>query len=226
MDTTGSIYLIIGLEGCGHHGFTPIVRSLLAGYARENHQESIRLRQIFNRCCSQKPQLRDVFKREISEFFKTTRCKDFIIDRSFPGEHAEDMRTVDRQWLIYDIYNEVIKYTTNLHVIHLRRDIYNTINSHPEFDGDILLHAKLLIDIEKHILNELEKLKSENIPVTIVNYENIDSDETIGILSSITGVDRETVSNRIKQHFKISTKDYKNIIDEDIMYKLKKIVNQ
>lgn len=222
---TANIYIVIGLEGCGHHGFTPIIRSLIKGYARENHQESVRLSHIFNRRCFQKLHNRDVFRDEISEFFRTKTTNDLVLDQSFPGYESPEMRPVDRQWLISDIYDEVIKYTPNLHMIHLNRDIYNTINSHPTWDGGILLHAKLLVDINSFILNEIERLESKNVPVSVVNYENIDSDVTTRILSDITGVDEKIVSKRIKQHFKISTKDYKKIIDDDIMHKLKKIVN-
>lgn len=223
---TANIYIVIGLEGCGHHGFTPIIRSLIKGYARENHQESVRLSHIFNRRCFQKLHNRDVFRDEISEFFRTKTTNDLVLDRSFPAGPAPELRPVDRQWLISDIYDEVIKYTPNLHMIHLKRDIYNTINSHPTFDGGILSHAKLLVDIDKFILNEMEKFEAKKVPVSVVNYENIDSEETVRVLSDITGVDKNIVSNRIKRHFKISNKDYRKIIDEDIMYKLKKIVNQ
>lgn len=224
MNTT-NIYIVIGLEGCGHHGFTPIIRSLIKGYARENHQESVRLSHIFNKRCFQKLHLRDVFRDEISEFFRTKTTNDLVLDRSFPGVPDPELRPVDRQWLISDIYDEVIKYTPNVHIIHLNRDIYNTINSHPTWDGGILQHAKLLVDINSFILNEMERLESKNVPVSVVNYETIDSDVTTRILSNITGVDKKIASNRIKRHFKISTKDYKKIIDDDIMHKLKKIVN-
>jgi len=108
-------------------------------------------------------------------------------------------------------------------LIHLKRNIFNTINSHPNWDGGILGHAKKLTEINSFVLNELSTLKTQGVQIIEINYEDIE--KSSNILSTIIEKDENLIRNSIDKCFKPSKKCYKTLLDKETIENISKILN-
>ena len=109
-------------------------------------------------------------------------------------------------------------------MIYLKRNIYDTINSHPELDGNIINHTKVLKESKKYIENQIALLRNKNIKVFELNYEDIDNNNGIKKISEILRVDFNIVKDSVNENFKKSKKSYIDILDGDTIEKMKKIL--
>jgi hypothetical protein len=162
----------------------------------------------------------ELFEKEVEKYLKN---KDYLIytDDSYPSGRN---RTIDKHKNIIKIYDTISKYN-KIVFIYLKRNIYNTINSHPHFDGNIINHTKVLKESKKYIENQIKLLRDKNVKVFELNYEDIDNDIGIKIISEIIGVNFEIVKDSVNKNFKRSEKNYVDILDIDTIQEMKKILS-
>jgi hypothetical protein len=197
----------IGLEGCGHHGLEAVIKQLLNIDELAYYKNKRRLHKILNTYSKSKDG--DTFKKQLGNFLSNRNLKStYYIDKSFPSGFKQ--REVINQWPISKIYNELSEFTP-IKLIHLKRNIFDTINSHPHWDGGILGHTQKIAQINHFILNELTILKKQETEVIDINYEDIN--QSSNILASILSVDQNLVQDAIDRKFKLSKKSYKNLLD-------------
>jgi len=146
----------IGLEGCGHHGLENIIVKILQ--KKNNYVNKHILNSIiqYSRNCDNKI----TFEKEVEKYLKN---KDYLIytDDSYPSGWN---RTINQHKNIIKIYDTISKYN-EIVFIYLKRNIYNTINSHPEIDGNIINHTKVLKESKKYIENQIKLLREKNVKV-------------------------------------------------------------
>lgn len=206
----------IGLEGCGHHGLENVIVKILQ---KENNYVN---KEILNNSILQKSRNCDnklEFKQRIEKYLKN---RNYLIytDDSYP---SGSNRTIDEQKNIVEIYDIITRYD-ELVLIYLKRNIYDTINSHPELDGNIINHTKVLKESKKYIENQIALLRNKNIKVFELNYEDIDNNIGIRKISEILRVDFNIVKDSVNENFKKSKKSYIDILDGDTIEKMKKIL--
>ena len=142
-------------------------------------------------------------------------------DDSYPSGNN---RTINQHKNIIKIYDTISKYNEII-FIYLKRDIYNTINSHPTLDGNIINHTKVLKESKKYIENQIKLLKDKNVKVIELNYEDIDKDIGIKKISEVFKVNFEIVKDSVNKNFKKSTKNYIDILDIDTIQEMIKILS-
>ena len=201
----------VGLEGCGHRGLEPIIRNIVK---RKNvYHSKGELQQICDYCA-----LNNDYESLMEKCEKFFNEKDgvFYIDNSYPSSHKKENRTVEKQWRFSKIYEILNRYRVT-RILHLKRNIFNTINSHPDFDGGIISHAKKLYEINNFIESELSILQSNNVEVIELYYEDIPTEKGHKIIASLLSTSIEIVKLAIDQEFKMSIKDYKSILTPEII---------
>ena len=209
----------VGLEGCGHHGLEPIIRNIVQRTDVYHRKE--KLQQICDYCALNNDY--ESLMEKCEEFFNE---KDgvFYIDNSYPSSHKKENRTVEKQWRFSKIYTILNQYRTT-RILHLKRNIFNTINSHSDLDGGIISHAKKLYEINNFIESELSILQSNNVEVIELYYEDIPTEKGHKIIASLLSTSIEIVKLAIDQEFKMSTKDYKSILNPETINEISLIFN-
>ena len=138
---------VIGLEGCGHHGLSDVVKQSLKNASKTLRCKVTEMRSI------RQSLLPEIFGDSVVQQLEANiaatslmyKQVDYLYeDTSFPSDRR---REVSQQYKISDEYFYFAK-IGKLKVIHLKRNIYNTINSHPWWDGGIINHTKVLNQIE------------------------------------------------------------------------------
>ncbi len=210
----------IGLEGCGHHGLEAIFKEVIGRKHDEYYTMKRGLYQICNKFVDHGNST--MFDTALNNFFNAKNQQLIhYIDRSFPSGFKK-RRLID-QWQILEIYKHLSRFMP-VKLIHLKRNIFNTINSHPNWDGGILGHAKKLTEMNSFILNELSALKTQGVKIIEINYEDIE--QLSNILSLIIEKDENLIRNSIDKCFKPSKKCHKNILDKKTIENISKILNQ
>lgn len=216
----------IGLEGCGHHGFEPVVQhAITQKFGNNVYHLRGELQQICHLCCHNG--CYTTFREECARFFSnvdTSKCI-FYIDNSFPsGAFGYESRVPGNLWLISRIYEVLIKYD-NVKLVHLKRNLLNTINSHCDWDGGVVEHARVLHSTNKFIDFELTTLldKFPNMELFEVEYEKIGTYEAVPTISSITGVHEHDVQSAINYCFKQSSKTFEDAMTHDVQYSIQEI---
>ena len=216
---------VIGLEGCGHHGLSAVVKRSLKNASKTSRftvkeMRSIRqslLPEIFGESVVQ--QLKENIAAT-SLLYKEVDC--LYEDTSFP---ADKRRKIQQQYKISDEYFYFAK-IGKLKVIHLKRNMYNTINSHPRWDGGIIKHARVLNQIETKVIQSgLCDLKSRGGQIVELEYEKINTEEGIDIITNILEIDRIHVIDAVNEVFKPSTKDYQQLISPEKIELIQRILN-
>ena len=162
---------IIGVEGCGHHGLESVIVNILQKSNKYVHKQ--KLNNIIlpkSRNCDKNRN----FEKEVELYLKN---KNYLIytDDSYPSGNN---RTINEHKNIIRIYDTISKYQPII-FIYLKRNIYNAINSHPKFDGNIINHTKVIKETKKYIENQIKLLRDKNVKIFELNYEDID--KNIGI---------------------------------------------
>ena len=210
----------IGLEGCGHHGLEAIFKEVIG----REHDEYCKIKSELHQICTNFADHRShvMFDKELNSFFNVNSQQSIhYIDASFPSGFKK--RGLIDQWQISEVYKHLSRFMP-IKLIHLKRNIFNTINSHPNWDGGILGHTKKLIEINNYILNELTTLKTEGAEIIEINYEDIE--QSSNALASIIEKDKDLIQSAIDKRFKPSKKCYKNLLDDKTIEKISKIINQ
>jgi len=210
----------IGLEGCGHHGLEAIFKEVIG----REHDEYYKLKTGLYEICNDFVDHGDstMFDKALNNFFNAKNQQSIhYIDRSFPSSSKK--RDLIDQWQISEIYKHLSRFMP-VKLIHLKRNIFNTINSHPDWDGGIIRHAKKLTEINSFVLNELSTLKTQGVQIIEINYEDIE--HSSNVISSIIEKDENLIKTSIDKCFKPSKKCYKNILDTKTIENISKIINQ
>lgn len=207
----------IGLEGCGHHGLEKIITEIL------KYNKNYVKKDILNNIILQKSRNCDhpiIFKKYLFPYLSN---KNYLIytDDSYP---SGDNRSVFTQKNIIKIYKNLSMFG-EIKFIYLKRNIYNTINSHPNFDGNIINHTKVIKDIKIYIENQIKILRDNNINVVELNYEDIDNEIGIEIISKFLNININFVRDTVNKYFKKSTKDYTKILDNETIQIIDNILN-
>lgn len=208
----------IGLEGCGHHGLEAVIKQLLnidEFTYYKNKRELYRILNTYSESIND-----DTLKKQLGDFLSNRNLKStYYIDNSFPSGFKQ--REVINQWPISKIYNELSEFMP-IKLIHLQRNIFDTINSHPNWDRGILGHTQKLAEINHFILNELTILKKQEAEVIDIHYEDIN--QSSNILASILSVDQNLAQDAIDRKFKLSKKSYKNLLDNNTIEQMNQIL--
>ena len=207
----------IGLEGCGHHGLENVIVNIIQ--KRNNYVNKAKLNNLIL------PQSRNcdniiIFEKNVESYLKN---KNYLIytDDSYPSGNN---RTIDKHKNIIKIYDVISKYN-EIVFIYLKRNIYDTINSHPMLDGNIINHTKVLKKSKNYIENQIKLLREKNAKVFEINYEDIDKNIGIKTISEIIKVDEEIVKDSVNKNFRKSKKNYIDILDLNTIEEMKKILS-
>jgi len=215
------IYHVIGLEGCGHHGLEGVVDNIIknrVGYVKKGHLNNVLLPTCRN---SNNQDENTWFGYNVEDYLEG---ENFFIytDDSYPSGGDRETK---RQKNIGEIYRILNRYG-EVRFLYLQRNIYNTINSHPNFDGDILTHTEVLVETKHYVESEIEKLRQAGIMVYDLNYEDIDNAVGQQIIADFIDTDLETVKVSVDAHFKKSTKDYTQLLDEKTIREMAEIIGR
>ena len=207
----------IGLEGCGHHGLENVIVEVLQKnneYVHKNQLNNIFLPQSRN--CDNN----STFEINVKKYLEDNKYLIYT-DDSYP---SGGNRTINKYKNIIRINDTISKYDEII-FIYLKRNIYNTINSHPTLDGNIINHTKVLKKTKKYIENQIKLLREKNVKVFELNYEDIDDNIGIKTISEIIRVDFQIVKDSVNKNFRKSRKNYKEILDIDTIQEMKKILS-
>ena len=208
----------IGLEGCGHHGLEAIFKEVIG----RKHVEYYKLKRGLHEICNDFVDHGDptMFDKALNSFFNVKNQQLIhYIDNSFPSGFKK--RGLIDQWQISEVYKHLSRFMP-VKLIHLKRNIFNTINSHPSWDGGILGHAKKLTEINNFLLNELSTLKAQGVQIIEINYEDIE--QSSNVLSAIIEKDENIIRTSIDKCFKPSKKCYKTRLDDKTIENINKII--
>ena len=210
---------VLGLEGCGHHGLSHVVKQTSKNASKDLKSDVHELRCIRESIVFGTP--KELFQNQIESLSYLYGQVDWLYeDMSYP--HG-GRRSVARQYTFSSEYPYFSKIGT-IKVLHLKRNIYNTINSHPTLDGGIINHAKVLNQIQtESIEKELSVLKSLGVCILELEYEKINTDEGIDIITNMLEIDRERVVSAVNKSFKPSKKDYRQLLTSETIAQIDEI---
>jgi hypothetical protein len=136
---------IIGVEGCGHHGFLPIVENTIKSSLKDKanlYSRWSELRKVFDRIwLAKNPLINMLGKFQLDRLFVRLKSAQLMLDdavyilegNSFP---SKDRRTPDGGWNLYQLYERVRRYS-EVYLIVLNRDPIATTFSHKDWDGGL-----------------------------------------------------------------------------------------
>ena len=201
---------VIGLEGCGHHGVFPIFEKVLtdkfAGTKKKLYFNA-GLRD-FLRAIYYKGLPRSTVLPDMKIFLDKDADAIFVDDDSYP---SYVYRAPHNQWDFVEIHS-ILEESCDIRYFHLRRNIFDTINSHREWDGGLLGHARVLADIQRFIDAGLAKLSSSGVRVIELDYDNIGAEAPA--IAQTTGCSTQAVQEAIQGLFKKSTKHYRDHLSD------------
>jgi len=173
---TLSYLYIVGVEGVGHHGVTPVLASIAKTCNYHVLYENGALRTAWqqNTPNRYKSLLNAIMRQKLPRTNKTI----VIEDQSFPTDnlgrnttaaHKKNITSYNLEW----IYQQTKEVDVDAKFIHLTRDFYRTVASHPEFDFGFQRHADVLYAFLMHINAEYLAI-SQHAPNrwTEVDYES------------------------------------------------------
>jgi hypothetical protein len=199
---------LIGVEGCGHHGVFPIFETLL----RQKFEGSGRAL-FFRR--GLRPFIHGLYYRKIPKHFCVAEMVTFleanpgaiiVEDNSYP---SGKFREVNNQWDFAELHQLLIPHCA-VRYIHLRRNIFNTVNSHPDWDGGLLGHAAKLAEIGRYMDGKLAALKADGVEIAELDYDRME--EQAAEIAALTGCGVEDAEQAIATVFRKSDKDYRRLL--------------
>ena len=175
---------VVGVEGCGHHGLIPVISSALKhSHNKDNnvvacYHDKRFLKYLFDWYFYAKPLkfTRPLVKIIINCFFRIARHKSYknnqirfiIEDNSFPSGNNRDP---NKQWNIIEMMKVIRPCVDEIYLIGLYRDPIAATFSHPNWDGGMIPHAKVLKNCLTYINDQLEQLK--DLPQVFIHYEDL-----------------------------------------------------
>ncbi|MEM8489086.1 MAG: hypothetical protein AAF564_26305, partial [Bacteroidota bacterium] len=168
---------IIGIEGCGHHGFMPVVENLVgASLSDPTHMQSRwqAIRKAFNNIWLHpnpfvkrwgKSQLKRLLKRIAKQDGGQDQTFYILEDNSFP---SGDIRTVGAGWDLQELI-ALVEPFADVHLISLNRHPIAATFSHKDWDGGFRGHAQVLADHMDYLTTCMTAIGGENFKT--ISYE-------------------------------------------------------
>lgn len=221
------ILIVLGVEGCGHHGLRAICFDIFLQQPKYNsgikNELIFKRNEIIYHPSLTTSNLHNIpRKRKLQKFFAKCDADIILRDCSYP---YRKFRNINEFGSLLKFYNDLSEFT-EVRVLHLKRNIFNTINSHCNWDGGLLNHTKVICEFDNYLTNETSTLRSNNIKVHELNYEDIPTKKGIETISSFLSVSSEVVETSIKLVFKTSQKDFKQLLSKEDVNSMTTILNQ
>lgn len=201
---------LIGLEGCGHHGIFPIFEKVLtdkyAGTGTALYFRRGLRRYINNLYYKRLPKAYCV--EAMAAFLARNRNSVIVDDNSYP---SSGFREPDSQWDFAELYN-LLKDHCEVKYGCISRNIFNTVNSHPRWDGGLVNHARVLAENAKFIDAGISALAQDGIDIVRLDYDRIG--RNVAEISALTGCDAASVEPAIRSVFVASDKDYRELLSD------------
>lgn len=173
---TLSYVFVVGVEGVGHHGVTPVIASI----AQTCNYHVVYENSVLRTACRHNTPNR--YQSMLNAFMRLkiphTNKLLVIEGQSFPtdvtGRHStpaqkKNTTVYNLEW----VYKHTKAVGANPKFIHLTRDFYRTVASHPEFDNGFEPHADVLHAFLMHINAEYQAINQQAPNLwTEVNYES------------------------------------------------------
>eukprot|EP01032_Pedospumella_encystans_P017221 gene17221-19633_t len=160
--TKATFLYIVGVEGVGHHGVSPAIASI----AQYCQQRVVYEHKVLRTHLSHMSTLK--FKTTLAQLTTVLSPKSvlFIEGSSFPtdGVRRNSPDSEKRLFGLYNInwlYNQAKQATIDIKFLHLTRDFYRTVASHPEFDGTFEKHAEVLHNFTRYIDTEYRSIEAK-----------------------------------------------------------------
>ena len=160
--TKATFLYIVGVEGVGHHGVSPAIASI-AQYCQQHvlYEHKV-LRTHFSHMSTLK------FKTTLAQLTTVLSPKSvlFIEGSSFPTDRVR-RNSPDNNKRLFGLYNinwlydQAKQANVAIKFLHLTRDFYRTVASHPEFDGTFEKHAEVLHDYLWYIDTEYRSIEAK-----------------------------------------------------------------
>ena len=220
------ILIILGVEGCGHHGLRAICFDIFLQRLKDNsgiiNEVIFKRNEIISHPSLTTSNLdSNPPKVNLQKFFAKCDADIILRDCSYP---YRQQRNVNMFGSLLKFYKDLSEFT-EVRVLHLKRNIFNTINSHCNWDGGLLNHTKVICEFDNYLTNETSTLRSNNIKVHELNYEDIPTKKGIETISSFLSVNSEVVETSIKLVFKTSQKDFKQLLNNQQVNSMTTILN-
>ena len=213
---------ILGVEGCGHHGFFPAVVNLIEN---SNPDRSIvykrwkRLRNIFNEIWIDRNSASyDKGVAEIDRLMKKLLTKAqsengviyIIEDKSFPSSSIRDAR---KGWNLVELFQLMQQYA-EVYLIMLNRDPIASTFSHMNWDGGFRGHAKVITNALDYLSESLQIIGTENF--RSIAYEDLESNSEKITEALIKFIGLSYVNHSfVFQDFKTSIKNWRTSLNTE-----------
>eukprot|EP01032_Pedospumella_encystans_P013765 gene13765-15834_t len=153
---------IVGVEGVGHHGVSPAIASI----AQSCQQHVIYEHQILRTMLTHMNAVKFSNALGMLARFMSPKKVLFVEGSSFPTDQVHRYAPDDtkREFGLYNInwlYDQAKIVNMDIKFLHLTRDFYRTVASHPEFDGTFEKHAEVLHDYLWYIDTEYRSIKAK-----------------------------------------------------------------
>lgn len=205
MTTNKPLFIhLIGLEGCGHHGVFPIFKQVLSDkYAGMDKQLCFRtgLRGFFH-AAYYKGLPKNLVFEDLHKFLYHNPEAIFVDDNSYPSSTYREPR---QQWDFAEIHAQ-LRDKCDVRFVRVRRNVFNTVNSHRDWDGGLMGHAQILARIQGFIDEKFVALEGQGIPLFDLDYDNIES--SASVIAEIADCEEASVTAAIEAVFTPSAKDY------------------
>ncbi len=153
---------IVGVEGVGHHGVSPAIASIAQSCQQHVIYEHPALRATLTHMNAIK------FSSALGMLANFVAPKNvlFVEGSSFPTDKAFRYAPDDtkRGFGLYNmrwLYDQAKIVNMDIKFLHLTRDFYRTVASHPEFDGTFEKHAEVLHDFLWYIDREYRSIEAQ-----------------------------------------------------------------
>jgi hypothetical protein len=166
---------VVGVEGTGHHGVTPAVASIAKTCGYHVIYENSGLRK------AQAKFLPRTYRSALNSYryMNYMKLKKVLIleDESFPtgGERRNSTMGEKKACGKYNlewVHEQATSMGIDMKFLHLTRDFYKAVASHPEFDGTFERHAQVLRDFVWYIDAEYQRINAKQRGLwTTVKYE-------------------------------------------------------
>ena len=159
-----SFLYIVGVEGTGHHGVTPAIASIAKTCNYHVIYENEILRKTSARLLSLS-YISALNKYKYSNYPNTNNIL-IIEDQSFPTDKERRVSTMENKkasgkYNLEWMYDRTVEVGVNMKFLHLTRDFYKSVASHPEFDVTFHRHAKVLYDFIWYIHSEYQLINQK-----------------------------------------------------------------
>ena len=213
---------IIGIEGCGHHGFMPIVENIISSSLNDEANLYSRwgeLRKAFDRIwLAKNPLINMRGKFQLNRLFVRLHTKKSIRDdavyiledRSFP---SKDRRTPDQGWNLYELYERVRRHS-EVYLIVLNRDPIAATFSHKDWDGGLKGHAEVIAQHLDYLSATMKAIGVSNF--RSISYEELSTNrvQVVEGIVSYLGLRNADVKKAFKD-FRQSKKNWQISLDEE-----------